>query len=398
MNGSRPRRTRARPAPTATCRRSGTGQNPSTSKSSPTSGTSSRPTIPHYGPADARDADLPLRRAGLDPLPVDHRRRTRRSRCPSSPGSGRSSRQDRLFVVVQDLFLTETAQLADVVLPAATWGEKTGTFTNADRTVHLSEQGGRAARRGASGPRHLPRLRAADGLPRQGRRPLIKWYDAGGGVRGLEGVLARAAVRLQRAHLRAAAGQAAESSGRAPRKPRTGRSGSTPTALQHRPDDCETYGHDLETGRRERGDRVPRAQPPGPRDPQAAPTTEPPPRSPSDEYPLCSPTGRTVYHFHTRTKTGRAPRAAGRRARRLGRALRRTPTRSASPRATWSTSPPRGAVRAARVTGPARAWSSCRSTTATGTPQRPRARERADDHRVGPGVEAADVQGRRLPR
>jgi anaerobic selenocysteine-containing dehydrogenase len=45
-----------------------------------------------------------------------------------------------LFVVVQDLFLTETAALADVVLPAATWGEKTGTFTNVDRTVHLSEK------------------------------------------------------------------------------------------------------------------------------------------------------------------------------------------------------------------------------------------------------------------
>jgi anaerobic selenocysteine-containing dehydrogenase len=46
--------------------------------------------------------------------------------------------QQRLLVVVQDIFLSETAQLADVVLPAATWGEKTGTFTNADRTVHLA--------------------------------------------------------------------------------------------------------------------------------------------------------------------------------------------------------------------------------------------------------------------
>jgi ferredoxin-nitrate reductase len=57
--------------------------------------------------------------------------------------------QEDLFVVVQDIFLTETAQYADVVLPAATWGEKTGTFTNADRTVHLSEKaasaGGAAA-------------------------------------------------------------------------------------------------------------------------------------------------------------------------------------------------------------------------------------------------------------
>ncbi|MGY1683213.1 molybdopterin-dependent oxidoreductase [Geodermatophilus sp. SYSU D01176] len=57
--------------------------------------------------------------------------------------------QDRLFLVVQDIFLSETAQLADVVLPAATWGEKTGTFTNVDRTVHLSEKAwSRRARRG----------------------------------------------------------------------------------------------------------------------------------------------------------------------------------------------------------------------------------------------------------
>ena len=47
---------------------------------------------------------------------------------------------DQCFVVVQDLFLTETAELADVVLPAAGWGEKTGCFTNVNRTVHLSEQ------------------------------------------------------------------------------------------------------------------------------------------------------------------------------------------------------------------------------------------------------------------
>jgi anaerobic selenocysteine-containing dehydrogenase len=48
--------------------------------------------------------------------------------------------QEGLFFVVSDAFLSETARLADVVLPAAIWGEKTGTFTNTDRTVHLSEQ------------------------------------------------------------------------------------------------------------------------------------------------------------------------------------------------------------------------------------------------------------------
>jgi formate dehydrogenase alpha subunit len=39
------------------------------------------------------------------------------------------------FLVVQDIFLTETAQMADVVLPAACWAEKDGTFTNTCRAV-----------------------------------------------------------------------------------------------------------------------------------------------------------------------------------------------------------------------------------------------------------------------
>jgi formate dehydrogenase alpha subunit len=39
------------------------------------------------------------------------------------------------FLVVQDIFLTETAELADVVLPAASFAEKEGTFTGTDRRV-----------------------------------------------------------------------------------------------------------------------------------------------------------------------------------------------------------------------------------------------------------------------
>ncbi len=39
------------------------------------------------------------------------------------------------FLVVQDLFLTETAELADVVLPAASFAEKEGTFVNTERRV-----------------------------------------------------------------------------------------------------------------------------------------------------------------------------------------------------------------------------------------------------------------------
>lgn len=39
------------------------------------------------------------------------------------------------FLVVQDIFLTETARYADVVLPAVTYAEKEGTFTNTERRV-----------------------------------------------------------------------------------------------------------------------------------------------------------------------------------------------------------------------------------------------------------------------
>lgn len=42
------------------------------------------------------------------------------------------------FLVVQDIFMTETAEYADVVLPAASYAEKLGTYTNTERRVQLS--------------------------------------------------------------------------------------------------------------------------------------------------------------------------------------------------------------------------------------------------------------------
>ncbi|MFC1908279.1 formate dehydrogenase subunit alpha [Chloroflexota bacterium] len=44
------------------------------------------------------------------------------------------------FLVVQDMFLTETAQLADVVLPSTSFAEKDGTFTNTERRVQRVRQ------------------------------------------------------------------------------------------------------------------------------------------------------------------------------------------------------------------------------------------------------------------
>ena len=43
-------------------------------------------------------------------------------------------------LVVQDIFLTETAMYADIILPASAFPEKTGTFTNTDRRVQLGKQ------------------------------------------------------------------------------------------------------------------------------------------------------------------------------------------------------------------------------------------------------------------
>ena len=44
------------------------------------------------------------------------------------------------FLVVQDIFLTETAKLANVVLPASSFAEKMGTYTNTERRVQLSRK------------------------------------------------------------------------------------------------------------------------------------------------------------------------------------------------------------------------------------------------------------------
>src|ERR1700710_1243198 len=44
------------------------------------------------------------------------------------------------FLVVQDIFLTETAEFADVILPATTFVEKDGTYTNTDRRMQIGRK------------------------------------------------------------------------------------------------------------------------------------------------------------------------------------------------------------------------------------------------------------------
>ncbi|MBT5873133.1 MAG: molybdopterin-dependent oxidoreductase, partial [Candidatus Latescibacteria bacterium] len=49
----------------------------------------------------------------------------------------RRALQSMDFLVVQDIFLTETAEFADVILPASTAAEKTGTYVNTNRMVQM---------------------------------------------------------------------------------------------------------------------------------------------------------------------------------------------------------------------------------------------------------------------
>ena len=214
--------------------------------------------------------------------------------------------QDRLFVVVQDIFLTETAQLADVVLPAAAWAEKTGTFTNADRTVHLSEKAveppGMAR---ADLDIFLDYARRMDFRDKDGV-PLPPWTDAESAFEAWK---------------KCSAGRPCDYTGLSHERLRGGSGVQWPCNAEHpdgterlyvdgafaaAPDYCESYGKDLITGAPLEPTEYRAMNPSGKAIIKAAEYV-PPHESPNQQYPYALITGRTVYHFHTRTKTARAP-------------------------------------------------------------------------------------------
>ncbi|KAL2044476.1 hypothetical protein N7G274_003181 [Stereocaulon virgatum] len=59
---------------------------------------------------------------------------------PNLPRVREISIMKELLVVCHEISPTVTTAIADVVLPAAQWREKTGCFTNVDRTVHVSNK------------------------------------------------------------------------------------------------------------------------------------------------------------------------------------------------------------------------------------------------------------------
>jgi anaerobic selenocysteine-containing dehydrogenase len=214
--------------------------------------------------------------------------------------------QDRLFLVVQDIFLSETAQLADVVLPAATWGEKTGTFTNVDRTVHLSEKAVEPPGEARSDLDILVDFAHRMGLEDKDGAPLVKWSDPEGAFEGWK---------------ECSRGRPCDYTGLSYDKLRGGSGIQWPCNDEHpdgtehiyvdgqfwaQPDYCESYGRDMVTGAPVEKIEYEALNPTG-RAVLKAAEYVPPHELVSEEHPFQLITGRTLYHFHTRTKTGRAP-------------------------------------------------------------------------------------------
>jgi ferredoxin-nitrate reductase len=206
---------------------------------------------------------------------------------------------DQCFVVVQDLFLTETARLADVVLPAAGWGEKTGCFTNVDRTVHLSQKAVEPPGEARSDLEILLAYADAMGFTDQDGEPLVKW---------------RTPEEAFAAWSEASRGRPCDYTGitydllRGPSGvqwpkgvPRLYADAVFPTDTEQ----CETYGHDLVTGASV-SEQEHRAQAPAGRAFLKGAAYSPPHEEPSEDFPFRLTTGRTVYQFHTRTKTARS--------------------------------------------------------------------------------------------
>jgi anaerobic selenocysteine-containing dehydrogenase len=214
--------------------------------------------------------------------------------------------QERLFVVVSDAFRTETAELADVVLPAAIWAEKTGTFTNHDRTVHLSEQAVDPPGHARSDFEIFLDYAARLDLRDRDGEPLVKWRSPEECFEAFKEMTRGRPcdyTGLSYAKLRGAGGIQWPCSGEAPE-------GTERLYADHVfntfTDYCEDYGHDLVTGAaHERHDHAALGAE-GRAVLKSAPYL-PPHEPPDGDYPFLLTTGRTAYHFHTRTKTGRAP-------------------------------------------------------------------------------------------
>jgi anaerobic selenocysteine-containing dehydrogenase len=186
------------------------------------------------------------------------------------------------------------------------WPEKTGTCTNADRTVHLMEKAVDPPGQARSDLDILLDYAQRMGFRDRDGEALLKFTDAESAFEAWK---------------ECSRGRLCDYSGMTYDKLRRGSgiqwpcNDQSPEGTERLYEDlrfwssaevANTYGKDLITGAAVEELEY-RAHDPSGRAIFRAADYHPAPEVPSDDYPYGLSTGRTVYHWHTRTKTGRAP-------------------------------------------------------------------------------------------
>ena len=263
-----------------------------------------RPVDPPLGAVNARDADHPLRRGRIDRIAVDLGDEPGGVVAGSRPHPG-DLRQEDLFLIVQDAFLTETAMLADVVLPTALGRE--------DRNLHERRSDGASGRSAVLPPGEaradldifLDYAARMDFRNKDGD-PLIGWTTPEGAFDAFKTISAGRPADYSAMSYPVLRERGWMQWPCSPAAPEGTQRLYTDHTFPTWTDYTEDYGHDLLTGapREEAEHRSLRAE--GRAFLRAAEWV-PPVEPPGDAFPLRLATGRTVHHWHTRTKTGRVP-------------------------------------------------------------------------------------------
>jgi anaerobic selenocysteine-containing dehydrogenase len=213
---------------------------------------------------------------------------------------------DKLFVVVQDPFVdTESVAFADIYFPAAMWGEKTGCVTNAERMVNLLlkavEPPGEARSDFDIFVEVSRRLGFTDkdGAPLLGfkepRDAFEEWRRVSKG-RPCDYSAMTYELILQKGAVRWPCNE---------RHPQGAERLYEDLKFWTGIDDCESYGANFLTGNKHTRSDYEHIDPKGKAFLKAAHWRRQP-NPPDDEFPFVLNTGRNVYHFHSRTKTGRS--------------------------------------------------------------------------------------------
>lgn len=225
----------------------------------------------------------------------------------SLPDRHRTARiLNKLFVVVQEPFIdAETVEFADIYLPAAMWGEKTGCVTNADRSVNLLQKAIEPPGEARSDFDIFVDVSSRLGFKDRDGTPLISFKEPIDAFNEWRAVSEGRPCDYSGMTYELIARMGAVRWPCNEQYPLGAERLYEDLRFMTSIDDCEGYGVDFLTGNP--ATRAEYAH----HDPKGKARLLPvhwrrPPNPTSELYPFLLNTGRVVYHFHTRTKTSRS--------------------------------------------------------------------------------------------